>query len=167
MANKKITLEDSTGKVIQDPTETQIRETIFKIGEEIDHCILTVENNFIQTTGKKNELYVEADVGSGSIAADRADYSSEDVFQMFLGFLNSDDTWKDHFTTVSFEGPSDFSRSHTPREQTQKPKFDVKEEAGKALQQEGRYVARRQMRRGFRGILSLITGLFIKNRLKR
>jgi len=165
MAN--ITLEDSKGKLIQNPREVQIRETIFNIGEGIDHCILNVEGKVIQTAGKKNELFVEADLGSGSIAADRADYSPEDVYQMFMGFLNDDDTWKDHFTTNSFSGPSDFSRSHNPTEQAKKPKIDVKEEAGKALQQEGRYVARRQMRRGIRGVLSLITGLFIKNKLRK
>lgn len=163
----RITLEDSKGKVVQNPRKEQIRETIFNVGEGIDHCMLSVEGKFIQTAGKKNELFVEADLGSGSIVADRADYSPEDVYQMFMGFLNDDDTWKDHFTTSSFSGPSDFSRSHTPTEQGKKPKFDVKAEAGKALQQEGKYVARRQMRRGIRGVLSLITGLFIKNKLRK
>ncbi len=162
-----ITLEDSLGKKITDPTQEQIRETINKIGHEIDHCILNVGGNYIQAAGRRNELFVETDVGSGLIGADRSDYSAEDVYQMFIGFLRGDDSWKDFFTTVSFSDSSDFSRSQEAPEQEKKPKFDVKEEAGKALKAEGRYVARRQTRRGISRILSMLTGLFIRNKLRK
>jgi|SRR5690554_3452150 len=161
MVNTNITLEDSKGHIIQNPTEDQIRTTINKIGNEIDYCILTMGNTFIQTAGSKNGLMIQVNDGSVVKEADRADFSPEEVCRAFLGFLHKNGSWKEQYSLGPLPASVNTSGGQTSAKQMNKQQFDVKDEVVKALKSEGMYKTRRLIRRG----IGLITGLIFKKKI--
>ena len=155
MANQQFILEDSTGKIIKNPTEREIREMIFQIGKGLDHCILSSGDSFIQSAGSERGLFVETKGISGRKEKSRNDYTPEEVAELFFDFLNRKGTVKESSDTeerFSEKNPSS-------EEEKETSKMDLKEEAKNFLKNEGKRSLRRVMRKG--------TGLLSRKRFPR
>lgn len=104
-------LEDSAGKIVVPQSVTEVAEMVDRLGKELDHCILSNGDMFIQAAGSSPQLVVEYRDPSGHYEAVDL-HSAQTVKNLFSAFYQSDDSWK---TLVTFspisEGTDGPSRS--------------------------------------------------------
>ncbi|TVQ26132.1 MAG: hypothetical protein EA383_06285 [Spirochaetaceae bacterium] len=100
-----ISLEDSTGATISNPSEAQIGETLDRIGSGIDHCIINLPNDsFVQAAGEHNRLFVEYRDGSGMYSSAKRDFDTAAVTRIFADAIGDKDGWKTDYNFQPKEG---------------------------------------------------------------
>jgi len=123
-------LECSDGKIIQNPGTTQVDDTIAKIGNELDFCILSDGDNFIQAAASDSGLLVQYSDAGGMFESTRSDFDCGTVQDFFRQFLSKMDDWKSSadFTAMdSGETTSGAAASENSRAQAAGPKKSLKE----------------------------------------
>lgn len=93
-------LELSDGKIINNPTSSDTDDAISKIGSGLDHCILGDGDNYIQTAGGANQLFVQYQEGGVSFESNSNRVSTEQVKEMFRDYLAGGSGWK---TMIPFQ----------------------------------------------------------------
>ncbi|TVQ19137.1 MAG: hypothetical protein EA382_16920 [Spirochaetaceae bacterium] len=90
-----ITMEDSNGATISNPSEAQIAETLGRIGAGIDHCSLSLPgDSFVQAAGAHNQLFVEYRDASGIYTSAKKDFDATAVARIFVDAMNGKEGWK-------------------------------------------------------------------------
>ena len=91
-------LEDSSGKISVPNNVTEVAEMIDRLGNGLDHCILSDGETFIQAAGSDPRLIVEYGDLSGHYEAAEL-HSAGTVKELFSAFFRKDNSWK---TMVAF-----------------------------------------------------------------
>lgn len=106
MPQNTVTLEDSQGKVISNPSEDQIIMAVEEIGGRTDHCILHLggEIDFIQSAGSKNRLLVQYSRGGALYESERNDLDPGTVSKMFLAVMKGEEGWGNGLSFTAMEG---------------------------------------------------------------
>ncbi len=86
-------LEDSNGKIIQQATLEDVAGMIAQVGNQIDHCILSDGERYIQTAGKQSSLTVEYRDESGHYEVGNPQ-TAEIVQRVFAAYFQNDANWK-------------------------------------------------------------------------
>ncbi|MFP4432189.1 MAG: hypothetical protein ACOCW6_07550 [Spirochaetota bacterium] len=98
MATDGMFLEDSDGGRKNNPSEADIRATIARIGDSLDHCILHLPGDaFVQTAGGQNRLLIQYADASGFFESATADFDSATVGSIFAAAMAGDDAWKGQY----------------------------------------------------------------------
>ncbi|AFG36448.1 hypothetical protein [Spirochaeta africana] len=85
-----IRLEDSTGKTVANPTAQQVRDTVGRIGGDLDHCILELaDGGFLQTAGSRGQLFIEYGDQTGSLQEAERNYDNESAGDVFVLAMRS------------------------------------------------------------------------------
>lgn len=102
MISDSITLEDSDGKTVKNPTEAQIISTLEKIGSTLDHCILDLgDPGFLQAAGSKGRLLIQYSDGSDMYESVKSDFTAAAVGKIFLDAMSGRTEWKKEFAFTS------------------------------------------------------------------
>ena len=153
-----IELECSDGKIIQNPGKTEADDTIAKIGNELDFCILSDGDDFIQTAASDGGLLVQYKDAGGMFESARSDFDCGTVQDFFRQFLDRKDDWKSsaEFTTMdsgetaSDAGASENSRAAGPKKSLKETLMDsVKNEAVNSVNRAAKKVTRNLFRKLF------------------
>jgi hypothetical protein len=96
-------LEDSDGKIIDNPSEAQLVSVLSRIGNGLDHCVLTYtepagQEWFIQSAGSKAGLLLQYDDGSGLCESTRCDFDVATVKRVFMDAAKGGKAWKTEFS---------------------------------------------------------------------
>ena len=107
-----ITLEDSNGATISNPSEVQISEALGRIGAGIDHCSLSLpSDSFVQAAGGQNQLFVEYRDSSGMYSSAKKDFDVVSVTRIFVDAMSGKDGWK---TDYNFQRNEDGGAEASP-----------------------------------------------------
>lgn len=120
-------LEDSNGKIVVPQSPAEVDRMIDRIGKDLDHCILSEGELYIQTAGSAAGLFVQYGDPSGNYEA-AGTMPPETVKELFGAFFRNDDSWR---TTVSFTrigGGGSSSGARSPESDTQR--VDGQRESG-------------------------------------
>lgn len=96
-------LEDSNGKISEPKAVSEITDMIDRLGKDVNHCILSDGDLFIQTAGEGPELIVQYGGPSGHYEAASA-VPAETVKEMFTAFFQNDPSWRTKVVFTSVEG---------------------------------------------------------------
>jgi len=91
-------LKDSNGKVFVPQSVAEVTEMIDRLGRELDYCILSNSDMFIQAAGSSPQLVVEYADPSGHYEATEV-LSAGTVKDLFSAFFRGNASWK---TMVAF-----------------------------------------------------------------
>jgi hypothetical protein len=120
-------LEDSNGKIVVPQSPAEVDRMIDRIGKDLDHCILSENERYIQTAGSAAGLIVQYGDPSGNYEA-AGTMPPETVKELFGAFFRNDDTWR---TTVSFTRVGAASSSSGARSpEGDKQRVDGQRESG-------------------------------------
>ena len=86
-------LEDSNGRILEPAGVTEVTDMVNRLGKELDHCILSDGDAFIQAAGSDPRLVVEYRDLSGYYRADNP-LPVGTVKEFFSAFFQKDDSWK-------------------------------------------------------------------------
>jgi len=100
-------LEDSNGKFVVPQSPAEVDLVIDRLGKDLDHCILSEGEFFIQATGSAPALIVQYGDDSGLYEAAETQPSGT-VKELFGAFFQKDDSWR---TKVSYTRIGDGSSS--------------------------------------------------------
>lgn len=102
-------LEDSNGTISIPKDVTEVTAMIDRVGNGIDHCILSDGEMYIQTAGTAPSLVVEYQDDTGHYAAAEL-HSAQTVKDLFSAFFQKNDSWR---TLIAFsrEGENPAARS--------------------------------------------------------
>jgi hypothetical protein len=87
-------LERSDGHIVDSPDEEEVRGAVQEVGEDLDYCILSDEEEFIQVAVAGGGLVMEYHDESGQYESEDTDLPVETVIEAFIQFLNGEDDWK-------------------------------------------------------------------------
>lgn len=154
-------LEESTGKIIQNATAEDVKSCIEQLGKDLDHCILSEGDFFIQSAASGSGLFVEYKDGQGHYRSDDQNLSAEIVKELFSGFLNGDSSYR-QMVSFSLEDEGGVERpsgSNIGGEGSKVTNFEAKSVKGTVVDSVKReaqnsisYMIRRATRRFFRGL---------------
>lgn len=95
-----IILEDSEGGRQGNPTESQIRATIERIGDSLDHCILHLPGGeFVQTAGDRDRLLIQYSDAGEIVESAGAEFDAAQVTRIFMAAVSGNDEWKQEFVS--------------------------------------------------------------------
>ncbi len=160
-------LEDSSGKISEPKSSSDVEAMVERVGKDIDHCILSNNDAFIQAAGSGSGMLVGYNDGGGYTECQDTNLPVETVKKLFVQFFEGDPGWK---TAVSF-GPQDntsasASNSSAPNASANSPsgpgnttsfeakglKDTVMDSVKREAQSSFSYMIRRIVRRFFRRI---------------
>lgn len=98
-------IEDSSGKIQENVTLDDVLSCIDRTGNDIDHCILSEGDSFIQTASSGSEYIVEYGDASGYHAGEGT-HPVTLVKELFTAFYNGDPSWKNRIAFAAPEGGS-------------------------------------------------------------
>lgn len=98
-------LENSNEKISEPKAVSEITDMIDRMGKDVDHCILSDGDLFIQTAGEGPELIVQYGGPSGHYEAASA-VPAETVKEMFTAFFQNDPSWRTKVVFTAVEGSS-------------------------------------------------------------
>ncbi len=155
-------LEDSSGKISEPRSSSDVEAMVERVGKDIDHCILSNNDDFIQAAGSGSGMLVGYNDGGGYTECQDTNLPVETVKKLFVQFFEGDPGWK---TAVSFgpqspeanasaAGPSGASGPGTTNNFEEKGLKDtvidsVKREAQSSFSYMIRRIVRRFLRRIF------------------
>ena len=96
-------LDRSDGHVVDSPSEEEVRKAVQEVGEDLDYCILSDEEDFIQVAVAGGGLLVEYRDESGQYESEDTDVPEEMVLEAFIQFLNGEDDWKGSLDFIARE----------------------------------------------------------------
>ena len=99
-------IEDSEGKILEAVNEGDVAAYIERIGKDLDHCILSDGDRFIQAASTGDGLLVEYRDATGYYRSDDESLSSETVLRLFSSFLRGEEDWKNELS-FSLQGSSE------------------------------------------------------------
>ena len=100
-----ITLEDSTGARVENPSEAHISEALGRIGAGSEHCSLSLsDDSFVQAAGGQNQLLVQYRDASGMFESAKTDFDVQAVTRIFVDAMNGSNSWK---TDYNFQPADD------------------------------------------------------------
>jgi hypothetical protein len=100
-----VKLEDSTGKMVDNPTPEQIEAAIGDVGSRTDHCILHLPGeSFVQTAGSRDRLFVQYSDGGEIMESDRIDFDAATVARIFVDAMEGSSGWKSDYVFASAGG---------------------------------------------------------------
>lgn len=107
MQTQNSSLEDSNGKIIDNPSKEQVLAAVERLGAGLDHCILSIGtgSDFVQSAGSKNKLCIQYRDASGMFESARGDFDAATVGRVFIEALNGADGWKSEFVFEPMETP--------------------------------------------------------------
>lgn len=91
-------IEDSDGRIYSPQSKKEINLIIDRLGKDLDHCILSNGELFIQAAGSDRALIVQYSEGSDMYEASETQ-TPEVVKELFASFFDKNDSWK---TNISF-----------------------------------------------------------------
>jgi hypothetical protein len=92
-------LEDSNGRILENPTPSQVTAALEQVGTTIDHCVLGLAgDSFVQTTGGPGRLLVQYGGPQGLFESARSDFDVATVSRIFTDAMNGSDGWKSEYT---------------------------------------------------------------------
>ncbi len=162
MQSEKIFLEDSNGKIVNNPSEEDISAALENIGTKTEHCILNLDSDisFIQAAGSKNSLFIQYSDNSGIYESSRNDMKVSEVSEIFKSASHGDTNWKKRmeFSLIdSNAGKADSGKSCCAgnpsccsNENTQKKSF--KDQILDAVKYEATANATKVVRKGIRNL---------------
>lgn len=96
-------LERSDGQVIDSPSEEDVQKAVHEVGDDLDYCILSDEEDFIQAAVAGGGLLIEYRDESGQYESEDVDVPEEIVSEAFIEFLNGEDDWKGSLVFIARE----------------------------------------------------------------
>jgi hypothetical protein len=109
-------LEDSAGKLVENPTPEQIEAALSDVGSRTDHCILHMDGeSFVQTTGSRDRLFVQYSDGGEIMESDRHDFDAATVARIFVDAMAGRNGWKSDYAFASIGGGPDEGASEGSR----------------------------------------------------
>lgn len=96
-------LEDSNGTVTQPGSSADVAAVVRRLGNGIDHCILSDGDLFLQAAGSDPELTVQWGDGSNLYEASET-LSEQTAIDLFSAFYECDPSWKTKVSFVPAEG---------------------------------------------------------------
>lgn len=106
-------LEDSNGKFIVPKSPEEVDQIIDRLGRDLDHCILSEGEDFIQAAGSSSALIVQYGDSSGHYEAAET-LPSETVKELFTAFFHKDDSWRTRVSYTRIGGGSSSSSAPGP-----------------------------------------------------
>ncbi|MCF7949441.1 MAG: hypothetical protein K9M94_12705 [Spirochaetia bacterium] len=86
-------LEDSNGKIVVPQSPAEVDQMIDRLGRDLDHCILSEGELFIQAAGSAPGMIVQYGDPSGHYEAAQM-LPPETVKELFAAFFQNDDSWR-------------------------------------------------------------------------
>lgn len=106
-------LEDSNGKFVVPQSPAEIDQMIDRLGRDLDHCILSEGEQFIQAAGSAAAMIVQYGDTSGTYEAAET-LPSETVKELFAAFFHKDNSWRTRVSYTPMEGGSHSSGASGP-----------------------------------------------------
>ena len=106
-------LEDSNGKVVVPQSSAEVEQMIDRLGRDLNHCILSEGELFIQAAGSASGLVVQYGDPSGNYEA-AATLAPETVKELFSAFFQKDDSWRTRVSYTRIGGGSSSSGAPSP-----------------------------------------------------
>lgn len=148
-------LEDSNGKIFVPQSPAEIDQVIDRLGQGLDHCILSDGEHFIQTAGSAPGFLVEYGDASGHYEAAET-LPPETVKELFAAFFQKDDSWRTrvNFTRSGGGSPSSGAASQdTDREKVAgQQEKSLKDNLLDTMKREVKHNVSGMVRRGVRDV---------------
>ncbi len=148
-------LEDSNGNVVVPQNPAEVDRTIDRLGRDLNHCILSEGELFIQAAGSAPALIVQYGDSSGTYEASETQ-PPETVKELFGAFFQEDDSWR---TRVSYTRIGDGSPSSgAPSPQADRERVDghreknLKDSLLDSVKREVKHNVSGMVRRGIREV---------------
>jgi hypothetical protein len=106
-------LEDSNGKLVVPQSPAEVDRMIDRLGKDLDHCILSEGEQYIQTAGSASGLIVQYGDPSGNYEA-AGTLPPETVKELFGAFFRNDDSWRTKVSFTRIGGGSSSSGAPSP-----------------------------------------------------
>jgi hypothetical protein len=156
-------LEDSDGKMINDPTEGEILSTLKRIGAGLEHCILNYQDSagsefFIQAAGSQSGLFIQYNELGGQFQSTRSDLDAETVCRIFLAAAKGESGWKTELAFEPLDGLGGSSGDGN-RGRAQEPAYGVPGAGSRSLKDEVLDSVRREAKSGVLGLIRRIVRL--------
>ncbi len=155
-------LEDSSGNSFQPKSSEEIEKVITLVGNDIDHCILSDGDSFIQTAATREGLLVEYHDAGRYYQSTDTNLPADTVQRLFTKFFEGDISWKQEipFTlqnaSSSAASPATGAANSTGGKVTEFEARSLKDTVMNSVKNEAQnslsYFIRRIVRRFFRRI---------------
>lgn len=136
MSMQNVTLEPSDGPTIQNPTKEQVRSTLERIGNGLDHCILSygTKEEFVQAAGGRNRLLIQYSDARGMFESARNDLDVAVVERVFADALGGATGWKTEISFRPMDAPEGTGSSprQTPSPSRKSPEQELLDAAKRA-----------------------------------
>ncbi len=149
-------LEDSNGNVVVPQSPAEVDRMIDRLGRDLDHCILSEGELFIQAAGSGQALIVQYGDSSGIYEASET-LPSETVKELFGAFFQKDDSWR---TRVSYTRIGDGSpAAGAPSPEADRERVDghrersLKDSLLDSVKREVKHNVSGMVRRGIRSVI--------------
>jgi len=109
MSSMNVTLEPSEGPSIRNPSREQIRMTLDRIGNGLDHCILELgtQDEYLQAAGSAGRLLVQYRDTRGMFESVRSDLDVALVECVFADAMAGATGWKTQIQFRAMDTPRD------------------------------------------------------------
>ncbi len=106
MSDQAYAIEPSSGPTVRQPSEEQVRCIVERVGQDLEHCILTIPGgDFLQTTGEYGKLWFQY-VDASGVHTCTADFMpNAEVARVFDEALRGDFSWKQRYSFEREELP--------------------------------------------------------------
>lgn len=152
MSSMNVSLEPSEGPTIQNPTRQQVRSMLDRIGNGLDHCILSygTEEEFLQAAGSRNRLLIQYRDAGGTFESVRSDLDVAFVERAFVGAMSGATGWKTELTFRPLDAPE--GGGSAPRGTSSSPKKSPEQELLDAAKRAAKAGVGRLVKGGLRGL---------------
>ena len=106
-------LEDSNGKIVVPKSAAEVDQMLDRLGRDLDHCILSEGEQFIQAAGSASEMVFQYGDSTGLYEATET-LPAETVKELFAAFFQKDDSWRTRVSFTSIGGPDSSSTAPGP-----------------------------------------------------
>ena len=148
-------LEDSNGKVIVPQSLAEVHQMIDRLGGDLDHCILSEGEQFIQAAGSAPGLIVQYGDSSGNYEAAET-LPPGTVKELFGAFFQNDASWRDRVSYTRIGGGSSSTATSIPEADLDRDdgpgRKSLKDSLLDSVKREVGYNVSGMVRRGVRGV---------------
>ncbi len=106
-------LEDSNGKIVVPQSAAEVDQMLDRLGRDLDHCILSEGEEFIQAAGSASGMLVQYGDSTGLYEAAET-LPSETVKELFAAFFQKDDSWRTRVSYTCMSGADSSSGAPSP-----------------------------------------------------
>ncbi|TVQ24291.1 MAG: hypothetical protein EA383_11560 [Spirochaetaceae bacterium] len=106
MSDQTYAIEPSSGPTIRQPSEDDVRSIVERVGQDLEHCILTIPGgDILQTTGEYGKLWFQYADATGMYTCTADSMPNAEVARVFDEALRGDFSWKQRYSFEREELP--------------------------------------------------------------